>query len=496
MSDTPLEEPPDILLEDDSEVKPFIVPQNIPTENFTGAGVCAVEMKPLTFWPASTTPTPPTPRLQTARHGKPFIQLGVARLRTCIHKLDKESEKQVNPKKKTKTSTEESSSNQGDALVELEETTYTEWLAEQGLVNLGEEEETVQLNIQVEDISDLEKGTDTGDLSGQEEVKGNLETEEKTVVEPQAEEKEVKEDEQIKEIPGDSQTVVICKKHVSPVQCDKPKKPPLKRSQRFEVTKVSEDKDNDKGQTVSKDEIPLKVSEKSQKAAVCKMEVSQVKLDKKENKDKCDKNVDEERSDSKTKDAEVKSYSPNKVAVGNSDSDTPTTKLVRRKEEIKENPSVVQEAEKAEGNILEGETSRSENDQEKVSDNLEEVGMVDTMEEEKKEETDGKIRKIRDSVERELEESDEFNSSQDNLVIDEQDTKKDKHVSFTLPEEVNVSFEESAQRGNTDDFVRADEMQQHSESTKDVFGKEQEGSTEDKKYIDLMIMRRRMMIFH
>ena len=72
--------------------------------------------------------------------------------------------------------------------------TYTEWLAEQGLVNLGEEEETVQLNIQAEDSK---KGTDTGDLSGQEEVKGNLETEEKTVAEPQAEEKEVKEDEQI-----------------------------------------------------------------------------------------------------------------------------------------------------------------------------------------------------------------------------------------------------------------------------------------------------------
>ena len=137
-----------------------------------------------------------------------------------------------------------------------------------------------------------------------------------------------------------------------------------------------------------------------------------------------------------------------------------------------------------EGKIVEGETSKSENDQEKVSDNLEEVGMVDTMEEEKKEDTDGKIRKIRDSVERELEESDEFNSSQDNLVIDEQDTKKDKHVSFTLPEQVNVSFEESAQRGNTGDFVRADEMQQHSESTKDVFRKEQEGSTEDQKYID------------
>ena len=375
---------------------------------------------------------------------------------------------------------------------------------------MGEEEETVQLNIQVEDISDLEKGTDTGDLSGQEEVKGNLETEEKPVAEPQAEEKEVKEDEQIersgyiksqdetdgqeklvkvteevqsmliegkteedsiekinrlqmilnllmssktkkedgKEIHGDSQTVVIRKKHVSPVKRDKPEKPPLKRSQHFEVIKVSEDKDNDKGQTISQDEIPLKgkVSENTQKVAVHKMEVSPVKLDKKENKDKCDKNVGEERSDSKTKDAEVKSDSPNKVAVGNSDSDTPTTKLVCKKEEIKENPSVVQEAEKAEGKIVEGETSKSENDQEKVSDNLEEVGMVDTMKEEKKEDTDGKIHKIRDSVERELEESDEFNSSQDNLVIDEQNNKKDKHVSFTLPEEVNVSFEESAQR--------------------------------------------------
>ena len=61
-----------------------------------------------------------------------------------------------------------------------------------------------------------------------------------------------------KEICGDSQTVVIRKKHVSPVKCDKPEKPPLRRSQHFKVIKVSEDKDNDKGQTVSKDEIPLK----------------------------------------------------------------------------------------------------------------------------------------------------------------------------------------------------------------------------------------------
>ena len=135
---------------------------------------------------------------------------------------------------------------------------------------------------------------------------------------------------------------------MSPVIHDKPEKSPLKMSQCFEVIKVSEDKDNDKGQTVSKDEITLKgkVSEKSQKGAVCKMEVSLVKLDKKENKDKCNKNVDEERSDSKTKDAEVKGDSPNKVAVGNSDSDTPATKLVCKKEEIKENPCVVQEAEK------------------------------------------------------------------------------------------------------------------------------------------------------
>ena len=41
---------------------------------------------------------------------------------------------------------------------------------------------------------------------------------------------------------------------MSPVKRDKPEKPPLKRSQRFEVIKVSEDKDNDKGQTVSQDD--------------------------------------------------------------------------------------------------------------------------------------------------------------------------------------------------------------------------------------------------
>ena len=52
-----------------------------------------------------------------------------------------------------------------------------------------------------------------------------------------------------------------------------------------------------------------------------------------------------------------------------------------------------------EGKIVKGETSKSENDQEKLSDNLDEVGMVDTMEEEKKEDTDGGIHKIRDSVE-------------------------------------------------------------------------------------------------
>ena len=74
VSDTPLEEPPDILLEDDSEVKPLIVPQNIPTENFTGASVCAVKMKPLAFRPASTTPTP-TPRLQNSKMWK-TIQTG------------------------------------------------------------------------------------------------------------------------------------------------------------------------------------------------------------------------------------------------------------------------------------------------------------------------------------------------------------------------------------------------------------------------------------
>ena len=95
---------------------------------------------------------------------------------------------------------------------------------------------------------------------------------------------------------------------------------------------------------------------------------------------------------------------------------------------MKENPSVVQKAEKVEGKIYEGESSKSENDQEKVSDKFEEDEMADSMDEEKKEDTDGKIGKIKDNVKRELEESNKFNSSHDNLVIDEEETKKDKHI--------------------------------------------------------------------
>ena len=71
VSDTPLEEPPDALSEDESDVKTLIVLKTIPTENITSASVCAVEMKHLTLRPVSTsvsdTPTP-TPRKQTARH--------------------------------------------------------------------------------------------------------------------------------------------------------------------------------------------------------------------------------------------------------------------------------------------------------------------------------------------------------------------------------------------------------------------------------------------
>ena len=115
MSGTPLEEPPDVLSEDESDVKPLIVPKTIPAENVTGASVCAVEMKLLTLRPASTSVSDtPTPRQQTARCGKPFIRGGLTRSGTQICKLDNDSQK---------ISTDESSSNQGDALIELEETT-------------------------------------------------------------------------------------------------------------------------------------------------------------------------------------------------------------------------------------------------------------------------------------------------------------------------------------------------------------------------------------
>ena len=62
--------------------------------------------------------------------------------------------------------------------------TYTEWLVEQGLVSLGEEEKTVKLNIKVEDITDSEKGSDESHVSdeGQED---NLETDNTTFAVPQ-----------------------------------------------------------------------------------------------------------------------------------------------------------------------------------------------------------------------------------------------------------------------------------------------------------------------
>ena len=41
VSGTPLEETPDVLSEDESDMKPLTVPKMIPTENVTGTGVCS-----------------------------------------------------------------------------------------------------------------------------------------------------------------------------------------------------------------------------------------------------------------------------------------------------------------------------------------------------------------------------------------------------------------------------------------------------------------------
>ena len=124
-------------------------------------------------------------------------------------------------------------------------------------------------------------------------------------------------------ISGERQTAVICKKGVSPFKHDKPVKPALKRSQCVKVIKVSEDKDSNKEQIVSKEEIPLeaKVSEESTKPAIHRKDVLPVRLDKRDNDDKCDKNVDEEKSQSKTKNVKVQSDSSdstNKDAEGKS----------------------------------------------------------------------------------------------------------------------------------------------------------------------------------
>ena len=117
------------------------------------------------------------------------------------------------------------------------------------------------------------------------------------------------------------------KKGVSPVKHDKPVKPTFKGHNMLKVFKISEDKDSNKEQIVSKEEIPLeaKVSEESTKLAIHKKDVLAVMLDKQDNEDKCDKNVDEEKSQSQTKDVKAQhdsSDSTNKDAEGKTDSGT------------------------------------------------------------------------------------------------------------------------------------------------------------------------------
>ena len=55
------------------------------------------------------------------------------------------------------------------------------------------------------------------------------------------------------------------------------------------------------------------------------------------------------------------------------------------------------------------------------------------------------------------------------------ETKKDKHISFTLPDELNVSFEEVAQWVQTHN--EHDETQEESGSTAEIVEAEHEGST-------------------
>ena len=128
MTTLPLDDQP-VTIDDEptnlNDVKPLVVPENVLKENQAGGGSCAVSMEPLVIRPVCY-------KLPTARRGtlfRPYNAPGQKRPQSCeIRDSDEEMAHKIR-KVENKTDME------GNANIEIETSSYDDWLAKQGLAS-------------------------------------------------------------------------------------------------------------------------------------------------------------------------------------------------------------------------------------------------------------------------------------------------------------------------------------------------------------------------
>ena len=130
VTSTPLEENPvKIDIEHEEDVKPLILPEQVQTENKAGGGPCSVEMEPLKLRPVCD-------KKPTTRRGRPF------------RSLNAQGQKRAPIRKN-----EESDNIQGDANIQIETSSYNEWLVKEGLASPPPKHKDKDMTMKVEDIT-------------------------------------------------------------------------------------------------------------------------------------------------------------------------------------------------------------------------------------------------------------------------------------------------------------------------------------------------------
>ena len=118
--------PPDdqlVTIDDEArnmdDVKPLVIPKNVPKENQAGGGSCAVSMEHLVIRPAHD-------KLPTARRSTPFRPYNApGKKRPQIHKIRDSDEEMSHKISKVENETDMG----GDANIEIETLSYDDWLA-------------------------------------------------------------------------------------------------------------------------------------------------------------------------------------------------------------------------------------------------------------------------------------------------------------------------------------------------------------------------------